>query len=395
MKNIAIVAVAYNRCDSLQRLLASLERAYYDAPATLIISVDKSNTDKVELFADEYQWPHGDKIVDKHEKNLGLRPHMMSLGKWFNQFDAIIVLEDDIVVSPNFYTYTQQTVEKYSDCKDIAGISLYSNAVDFHTANPFQPIKDEHDVYFLQLAASWGEVWMRDSWRTFYEWYLSHQDFPTDMLQLPKTIRAWNSKSWLKYHDWYCVEENKYFVHPYVSLSTNFDEVGQHSVGFCRTHYQVVLQEGVKHNYLLPDFGASAVYYDGFFENVALYKALNMNQDELCIDLNGEWDNRLKRRYWLTTKQANYKIIRSFGLSFRPIDENILLDNPGENIYLYDTAISETHSVKKNLNEVILYHYRIRNIIWTIRSYGFSYTIRDLNKLIKHRYNCLKKRIKR
>ena len=56
--NIAIVCVAYNRTDSLKRLLTSLEQAYYATPATLIISIDKSNTDVVEQFADNYHWLH-------------------------------------------------------------------------------------------------------------------------------------------------------------------------------------------------------------------------------------------------------------------------------------------------------------------------------------------------
>ena len=131
--NIAIIAVTYNRPRSLARLLDSLEQAYYptNQNITLIISVDKSNTDEVEKFADQYKWPHGTKIVDRHEQNLGLRPHMMSLGKWFEQYDAIVVLEDDLVVSPNYYTYTVQTVEKYHSCPAIAGISLYGFSVNY------------------------------------------------------------------------------------------------------------------------------------------------------------------------------------------------------------------------------------------------------------------------
>ena len=382
MKNIAIVAVAYNRCDSLQRLLASLERAYYDALATLIISVDKSNSDKVELFADEYQWPHGDKIVDKHEKNLGLRSHMMSLGKWFNQFDAIIVLEDDIVVSPNFYAYSQHAVEKYYDCEDVAGISLYSMAVNFHTLLPFAPYKDEHDVYFIQLAASWGEIWMRNSWKKFNEWYLSHQDFPITIPHLPKSICSWSSKSWLKYHDRYCIEENKYFVHPYVSLSTNYGDVGEHATNYSKTYYQVILQNGVKKDFNFPVFGSNAVYYDGFFENKAIYSWLGIKEEELCLDLQGEWHNRLNKKYWLTTEVADYEIIRSFGLNYRPIESNIALNDEGCSIYLYDTH--KVKEITKHVsNEVFLYHFRLRNMATFIKSYGLKNTIRDLLKKLK------------
>ena len=226
--SIAIVTVAYNRVDSLRRLLCSLERAYYSEMTTLIISIDKSKTDVVERFAEEYHWPFGEKIVDKHEKNLGLRPHMMSLGKWFDRFDAIVVLEDDIIVSPSFYYYTQRTVEKYHDCSDIAGIGLYGMCINYLTSNPFTPIKDEHDVYFMNSAISWGEVWMKDQWREYYDWYQNNLIFDHSDL-IPERLFEWGEKSWLKYHTRYCIENNKYFVYPYVSLSSNCCDVGTNS----------------------------------------------------------------------------------------------------------------------------------------------------------------------
>ena len=79
-EKIALVAVAYNRTNSLARLLKSLEDAFYDGEnVPLIISIDKSNTDKVERYADFYEWPHGKKTVVKHNQNLGLKTTTMPL----------------------------------------------------------------------------------------------------------------------------------------------------------------------------------------------------------------------------------------------------------------------------------------------------------------------------
>ena len=381
---IAIVAVAYNRVNSLKRLLTSLEKAIYsDFSPTLIISVDKSNTNIVEEFADGYCWPHGEKIVDKHDKNLGLRPHMLSLGKWFDKFDAIIVLEDDIVVSPNFFLYSKQAVEMYNNCSDIAGISLYGFSINYQTGLPFMPLKDEHDAYFMNCAMSWGEVWMRDSWSCFYKWYLLHQDFPL-CNHLPKRICNWNQKSWLKYHTRYCIEENKYFVYPYVSLSTNYGDAGVHNNGGANTTYQVELQYGDKCDYILPDFGATAQYYDGFFENKALYKHFDKYEKELCIDLQGEWGNRLNKRYWLTTQSRDFKVIKSFGLNYRPIELNILLNNPGNHIFLYDTHTSEKHLMKSQ-SVVLLYKYRIHDMVDLLREYGLKNVLKDFFNKIENR----------
>lgn len=382
--NIAIIAVAFNRVKSLQRLLNSLKNAYYPAnEVTLIISIDKSNTNAVENFADNFIWPYGKKIVDKHEKNLGLRPHMLSLGKWFDSFDAIVVLEDDIVVSPNFYIYTIQAVKTYCSCPNVAGISLYSFCMNYQTGLPFTPIKNEYDSYFMNCAMSWGEVWMRDSWNLFYNWYLHHEDFTT-VPHLPTRLCRWNKKSWLKYHTRYCIEENKYFVHPYVSLSSNFGDVGEHNSEGGHTAYQVELQQGMKKNYAFPEFGSKAVYYDGFFENKALYEHFGMTSDNLCIDLQGEWRNRLNKRYWLTTEVKNYRIVKSYGLNFRPLELNVLLENDGSQIFLYDTQILEKKSTSLFRNTV-LYRYRIDNIAILIIKHGLWYTLKDFIDLLRQR----------
>lgn len=367
--NLAIIAVAYNRKKSLSRLLDSLEKAYYNQDVTLIISIDKSDTDIVERFGDDYYWPHGNKIVDKHEKNLGLRTHMLSLGKWFDNFDALVVLEDDIVVSPNFYTYAYQAVSKYHNNHNIAGISLYGIAYNGKTNIPFTPMKNENDAYFMNYAISWGEVWMRDSWKRFFDWYSHHIDFPI-MAHLPHNICLWNEKSWLKYHIRYCIEENKYFVFPYTSLSTNFSDKGEHWSSYENTVYQVPLQQGNMVNFRLPDFGSEGVYYDGFFENKTLYDVLGISENDLCLDLQGELNNRLNKRYWLTCKKANYKIVKSFGLNYRPIEQNIILDTPGERIFLYDTENKRRNNCA--LSRDRLYHFYITNMFVFLIQYGIK-----------------------
>ena len=383
--DIAIVAVAYNRIDSISRLLSSLEKAYYPERknVTLIISVDKSDTDVVENYADKYQWKHGKKIVDKHEKNLGLRPHMMSLGKWFDFFDALVVLEDDIVVSPNFYFYSCQTVEKYITCSEIAGISLYSFNINYQTGLPFCPLKDENDVYFMNCAMSWGEVWMRDSWQKFYNWYKNHVEFPS-MPHLPQSICSWNDKSWLKYHTRYCIEENKYFVHPYNSLTTNYGDAGEHRAGNSSILYQVSLQFGKKETFTLPDFGDNAVLYDGFFENKCIYKVIGKNEGEICVDLQGECNNRLNCRYWLTTRNAKYKLVKSFGLNFRPIELNVILNNKGTGIFLYDTTILDDNN-KHCERKALLYPYQLDNVFSFINKYGLRNTLLDFIEIFKRK----------
>ena len=115
---IAICIITYNRLESLKRVLESINRGYIDQEVTLIISIDKSDTSIIEDFADSYHWTFGDKRVIKHEKNLGLRKHVLSCGELTKEYDALIVLEDDIVVAESFFAYSRQCVEKYSILTD-------------------------------------------------------------------------------------------------------------------------------------------------------------------------------------------------------------------------------------------------------------------------------------
>lgn len=330
--NIAICCIAYNRVDSLNRLLNSLSKAYYNESVTLIISIDKSNTDIVERYADAFEWKFGNKIVRKHEQNLGLRKHVLECGNLVNNYDAIIILEDDVTVAPSFYYYAKQCVEKYADDENIAGISLYSFPYNYQCRLPFIPLHSDSDVYLMKCAQSWGQIWMKKQWNTFIQWYEQNDEEFSDKPHLPHAICSWPKSSWLKYHTRYCIENNKYFIYPYTALSTNNSEVGTH-VATKTTIFQALLLYGEKKVFNLNP----TVKYDGFFENEELYNAVNLTEDQLCIDFYGQKRNRENKRYWLTTQHLQYKIVSSYDLSYKPYELNILCNYKGQELFLYDT----------------------------------------------------------
>ena len=383
MSNIAISIVAYERVDSLSRLLASLEKAYYDNDtADLFISIDKSNTDAVEQYADAYQWRYGEKHVVKHEKNLGLRKHVLSQGQRLENYDAVVVLEDDLVVARDFWNYVRQTVARYSSDDTIAGISLYSFGVNYHLRHPFLPQRDGNDVFFMNCAMSWGQVWMKRQWHAFMEWYKEHPDFP-DMPHLPQSICSWGNKSWLKYHTRYCIEENKYFVFPYVSYTTNYSDAGTHMEESDHI-YQVPLLQGRINSLRLPELTGNCVRYDGFFENKALYEKLGLSEEECCLDLSGSNGNRTGKRFWLTTRLLPYKVCKEYNFSCRPLEQNVLDECPGTGIFLYDTSV---HEKRKDLpgNTPFLAMHFIQNSFLFIREYGYSNFIRDFVTIVKRK----------
>ena len=340
MANVGIVVIAYNRIDSLARVLKSLAMAdYEDFSPVLFISIDKSDSTEVVEFAKKYEWPYGEKRTIEHPQNLGLRKHVLSCGNLLDEFDGLIVLEDDTTVAPSFYSYAVRAVDYYKDDGAVAGISLYSFLRNYQTGQPFLPLHDiSSDVYMMNCAQSWGQVWMKKQWKDFISWYAEHdEEFPV-MGHLPEAICRWPKSSWLKYHTRYCIEEDKYFVYPYVALSTNNSDAGTHC-GKKNSAFQVPLPTGRNHDFRFSAIEKS-VCYDGFFncKNIARY--LNMTDDDVCIDFYGTKKN-VGKRYLLSPRRLDYKIEREWSLSLRPYEQNIIMDNVGSGLFLYDTIKAE------------------------------------------------------
>jgi len=262
--DIPIVVVAFDRDTCLERLLNSLKNGIYPKEVKLIISIDGGGSDKVIGFANDFHWPHGDKEVVLHAENLGLRQHILSCGQLSKQYDGIILLEDDLYVSPFFYNYTNTVLNKYHDESSIAGIALYSHQFNETALLPFQSLKDGNDVFFLQLACSWGQSWLTHQWEEFYTWYENNCNLVLDNdPSLPTDITIWPDTSWKKYFIKYLIDTDKYFVYPNTSYVTNFGDPGQHHTG--TNVFQIPLAYGDT-RLILPTFDMSYAKYDAFCE---------------------------------------------------------------------------------------------------------------------------------
>lgn len=351
--DIAICLVAYNRVNSLKRLLASLDSAVYPCPVKLYISIDKSDEETVEKYAREYRWKYGEKEVILHGENLGLRRHILGCGDLLQKHDALVVLEDDVFVAPGFFQYAQAAVEEYADRSDIAGISLYGFFINYHSCQPFTPLKENSDVFLMQNAQSWGQVWMKEQWNEFKRWYeKNNEDFGL-MPHLPKSICGWGNKSWLKYHTRYCIERNKYFIYPYTSFTTCFSDEGEHikaSTPIVQTPLSQATDIQLKF--------CPTVKYDCYFENQRIYEWLGMSEDELCIDYYGDKGNPKKCRYWLSRLLMPFRVVKSFGLLLRPYELNVKYSIAGNDFFLYDTEEeAEVNYSPENLSRQFFYLY--------------------------------------
>lgn len=378
---IPICIVAYNRLGSLQRLLESLEKADYPGrDILLIISIDKSDTSVVEEFSLAYEWPHGSKRVITHDHNLGLRKHVLSCGDLLEEFESIILLEDDDFVAPAFYNYACACVEKYNNDDRIAGISLYSFAFYETVMLPFNPVKGDSDTFLMQYAQSRGEIWMRKSWQKFKSWYDSLTEELLPSPSIPKYVTAWSKNSWLKYHIAYCIEKNLFFVYPYYGFCTCFAEDGVHTGGMV-PYFQSQMFYGEKTSFNLN----AEIKYDSYFEFIGLGKYLGIDEKDLCTDFFGVKKNQLNRRYWLSRSVQPFKCIKSFALQLRPYELNVINNISGNELFLYDT-FHKAESPKSDLPEYSfdLYTYNRRiDLKWQFRR-AVASCIKKVFKLAKH-----------
>lgn len=358
MKSFAIVLVCYNRLNGLKRLVSSLEKVDYAGrnDIQLIFSIDNSGTSIVQDYAEQYQWPFGPKLVRTFPERQGLKKHILLCGDYTEQFDIVVVLEDDIFVSDSMYFFASQAAEYYWSDERIAGISLYSFQKNWlKWLVRFEPQKSNYDVYFLKVAQSWGQVWTRTKWPQFKEWYKQHENFDKSD-SIPSALNKWPDSSWLKYHDRYCIETGKYFVYPYISLSTNYSDAGEHNT-VTVTDHQVELQLG-KTNYSFVQFSEECVIYDEYMEREHLGKYLGIPDEELTVDIWGNKQAKYYRRYVLTIDTLPNKAIRGFALALRPVELNIILDNAGDDIRLYDTRVPDT--TKKVNSDYLRFQYSLR-----------------------------------
>lgn len=360
-----VVVAAYDRVNSLKRLLKSLDVAYYpDKNVILIISIDKGTNKEVELAARAYDWKHGEKRISIHNTHLGLKKHILHCGELSQQFGSIILLEDDLYVSKHYYQYACDALSFYRNNEEISGISLYSHSFNETALLKFLPLNDGYDTFFMQIPSSWGQVFSKWQWHSFKKWYKKTEAQGFSFDSLPGNVSKWPETSWKKIFYSYLIDTERFFVYPRIALSTNFGDVGENYI-FRTNHLQVPLLLGKKEFYF-ADFTTSLCKYDGWCELlkdsfIALQPTLAEYNFE--VDLYGtKVLSTVKSEKILTTKQCEL-YIRRFSMSLKPHEMNVIENIEGDDIFLTDTANCTDTKNSQTLFNLKYYHdvYKIKD----------------------------------
>lgn len=382
---LAIVIVLYNRIDSAKRLLESIKRITNVIDnVDLILSIDKSDKEEeMILLTDNLTWKYGKIYIRTFPENQGLKKHILKCGEYTTEYDGVIILEDDLIVSPYIVQFATDALNYYGDMEEIAGISLYKHRIVPGINRIFETDTNSSDVFLLQYAQSWGQCWNKRMWDDFYQWYVKNENYNFDKNdKLPEYLGKWGKNSWLKYHIAYVVENNKYFLYPNISLTTNCTEAGVHSRS-TQNDYQVPFLINFRSfNMLGID---KLIKYDVYFERVdlSLKSLLNIN-GKVCLNLYGARQKFDNYDYMISCDNFCYEIERRFRLKLRPIELNLIYQEEGNDIFVYNLN-KKNNKMSKNGN-INVYKYDLRTITWRKCVAILLYEIK--NK-ITSKINCL------
>ena len=357
-KSPVIVVVGFNRPNSLKRLLGSLDKAKYpDYPIRLVVSLDGGDNDAATRTALDFQWKHGEKEIISSKEHLGLKRHILRCGDLTARYEAVIILEDDMFVSPYFYDFAVEALNFYASDDRISGISLYSHCYNETAKLPFYPVKDGSDVFFMQNPSSWGQVWTKKQWNDFKNWMDSGARVtPSD--RLPENVIKWAESSWKKSCFKYLYDTGKYFVYPRSSFCTNFSETGTH-IGEPLNTYQAILQIGKPVDYRFNKLEESRAVYDAYCE--LLPEILNVFAEELKdfnyeVDLYGTKEiKKIERTYILTIHKSKSPVL-GYACQLKPKEMNVICSVNGKDIVLSKKADVIPSKLKINSKEFEYYY---------------------------------------
>lgn len=165
--NTALLIIAFNRPDHTKRLLESLEKnpEYWKLPVYIFIDGPRNSndTEKIRNVEDICRSRRPDAVISRSPKNKGLRQSVVkAVSTVLDRAEKIIVLEDDLIVSPAFLNYMLKGLETYTSDENVMSIHGYSIKGRFSTSS----------TYFLPGADCWG--W--GTWRRAWEHYTDDAD---------------------------------------------------------------------------------------------------------------------------------------------------------------------------------------------------------------------------
>ena len=263
---IATLLFTYARSKHTSQVLEALKENS-ERPQKLFVFQDgkKESTDctewtNVNSMINQIDWCEKEIIIS--ESNKGLTKSIVNgINYAFEQYDAVIVLEDDCVPHPLFLTYMYSALEHYTRMERVYTICGYGY--------PIEVEPNGTDTYFTQRTSSWGWATWKDKWAIYEEDYkvlgrIKNNPFLSEQLHIwGEDLENYllgniygTCNSWATFWSLNVLEHDGYCVAPYKSLVENIgmDGSGEH----CG-------KQDVSIDMLEKDRGKEFVFYDDLY----------------------------------------------------------------------------------------------------------------------------------
>ena len=156
-----IALFTYNRADHTQQAVESLLKNAEAKETDVFIFSDGPKNEKaaegVKANREYIRTISGFKTVTiiEREKNWGLSNNLIEgITRICNEYGRVIVVEDDLILSPFFLRYMNDGLEKYEDDDRVASISAFLNPVEGNIP----------ETFFLRYFACWGWATWKRAW---------------------------------------------------------------------------------------------------------------------------------------------------------------------------------------------------------------------------------------
>jgi len=237
-----IVLFGYNRPDHTQQTIEALQKNKLAQESELFIYSDAPKNENAVAKVNEVRKYikniDGFKKITiiEREKNWGLANSIIDgVTKIVNEYGKIIVLEDDLVTSPYFLKFMNDSLAKYKNEEKVYSITGYSFTDE---------IEEIDSTYMLYITSSWGwatwsekwEVFERDSGelKKFIQNKSKHKRFnfdnSYDFISMAKLQLDSKINSWAIYWYFSVFQQKGLTLYPSKSLVQNigFDDTGVH-----------------------------------------------------------------------------------------------------------------------------------------------------------------------
>lgn len=279
-----IAVVAFNRPDALKSALASLAKNPLAENSDLFIFIDgprenrpdeKEKVQHVKMVA-ESAMGFKSVTIKASEQNKGLAKSIIgATTELINQYGKVIVVEDDLYLSPSFLTYMNTMLETYKNDSRIMQVTGYSAKIR-------HPEHFHCDYYLTRRAHSWSWGTWKDRWETI-DWEVKDYDVLAVSKEKQKAFNEYGSDLFGMLKGWKTGANNSWFVRFCYSMHKQ----GRFTIApIC----SLVRNDG---------FGAEATNCKSYNRYVVDFQ--NIYKEEWRLPKHIEWNKKLDKesvRYW-------------------------------------------------------------------------------------------------